>query len=80
MSEAQRGKPFSFSSSMLLTALTVARQFKELQTRVSLRCVLLLSQLLDEDSDGRGVCSYFLDEGIIVFPFWLQTHLKHSDT
>lgn len=40
--------------------------------------VLLLSQLLDEDGDGRRVCSHLLDEGVVVLPLWLQTHLEHK--
>lgn len=40
--------------------------------------MLLLSQLLDEDCDSRCLCSYFLDEGVVVLPLWLQTHLKHT--
>lgn len=40
-------------------------------------CVLLLSQLLDEDGDSWWVGSYFLDKGVVVLPLRLQTHLKH---
>lgn len=37
---------------------------------------LLLSQLLDEHGDGRGMSSYFLDEGVVVLPLWLQADLE----
>lgn len=40
--------------------------------------ILLLSQLLDEDRDGRGVRSHLLDKGVVELPLWLQTHLKRK--
>lgn len=38
--------------------------------------VLLLSQLLDEDGDGGALRPHLLDEGVVVLPLRLQTHLE----